>query len=645
MPGRIPEVTKLAHGALFGLLFVFALNSAVGAHTSQQQTEAAAANEAGSVIYRQNCASCHDAGLARVPTREALGALSPENIRYALTKGKMSAQGATLTPAQIDAVVSFLASQGAPEDERSKNGVCKATAPAMADPLAGPHWNGWGVDEWQHRFQPANMAKLRPADIPKLKLKWAFGFPGVGQAYSQPAVVGGRVFVGSAARKVYSLDAASGCIYWVFDTAAPVRSAITVGRAGDRWFVYFGDQNANAYALDADTGKQAWKTHLENHPAAIVTGAPTLAGGKLFVPMSSYEEAAGTGPKYQCCKFRGSLSALDASSGELLWKTYTIAEEAKPVRKNKQGTQLWGPSGASIWSSPAVDLKHHTVYVTTGDSYSDPPAATSDAFLAFDSETGKLLWAHQVTAGDAYTTDCDLPPMMRTNCPDANGPDFDFGSSPILVDLGRGRQALIAGQKSGIVWAVDPARQGEVLWQTRVGKGGRLGGVQWGSAVDGKNVYAAVSDVGFLAATATTPGAQKTVAGVPLRLDPKAGGGLFALKLDTGKLVWSTPHPPCGDIPGCSPAQSAAVSVIPGAVFSGGLDGHLRAYSTADGQIIWDVDTEREYKTVNGVKGNGGAMDSAGPVIAGGMVFVNSGYLFLGGAPGNVLLAFSVDGK
>ena len=611
----------------------------------------------GAMVFKEHCATCHDAGLPRTPTRSALSHMSADNIRFALTEGKMKDQGASLTPSQLDSVVRFLAgaNSGAPSPSPTSGaaaslaGACSSSPAAFSNPFAGPHWNGWGVDEFQHRFQPAKMAGLKAGDVPKLKLKWAFGFPGVNKACSQPAVAGGRLFVGSANRKVYSLDAESGCVYWAFDADAPVRTAITIGPQtatnGGGWVVYFGDQHASAYAVDAMTGKLVWKTHIDDHPAAIVTGAPTLAGGRLFVPMSSYEEGTGAAPKYECCKFRGSLSALDASNGKLLWKTYTIAEEPKPVRKNKLGVQLWGPSGASIWSSPTVDLKHHAVYVTTGDSYSDPPASTSDSFMAFDSETGKLLWTHQATAGDAFTTDCDLPPAMRTNCPEADGPDFDFGSSPMLVDLPGGRRALIAGQKSGVVWAVDPDHQGAVIWQMRVGKGGRLGGVQWGSGTDGKTVYTAVSDVEVKAAPAGVKGAQNTTFGIPLLLDPKAGGGLFALNAATGAIIWKTPHPGCGDTPGCSPAQSAAVSAIPGVIFSAGLDGHIRAYSASDGKIIWDENTERDYTTINGVKANGGAIDGAGPVIVKGMLYLNSGYTFVGGAPGNVLLAFSVDGK
>jgi polyvinyl alcohol dehydrogenase (cytochrome) len=493
------------------------------------------------------------------------------------------------------------------------------------------------------------MAQLPANQVPQLKLKWAFGFPSVNRAFAQPTVVGGRVFVGSASPMVYSLSAASGCQYWAFKTDAPVRTAITIGpgtgSAAKRWAAYFGDQGANVYSVDALTGELLWKQKADDFRGATMTGAPTLADGTLYVVTSSAEEVLGANPKYECCKFRGSVSALDAATGAVRWKSYTIPEEPKPVRKNKVGVQLWGPSGAGVWSSPVVDLKRSAVYVTTGDSYSDPAASTSDAFVAFDIKTGKLLWSRQTTAGDAFTIDCGLPEAMRTNCPEANGPDFDFGSSAILVDLPNGRRALIAGQKSGVVHAVDPDRDGAILWQTRVGKGTTLGGVQWGSAYDAGRVYVALSDVQPEPAPAGTPGAQPTAFGMPMRLNAQAGGGLFALDAATGKIVWNTPHPGCAGQPACSPAQSAAVTAIPGVVFSGGLDGHLRAYASENGSIIWDMDTAQPYKTVNGVPANGGSLDGPGPVVVGGMVFVNSGYAFVGGMPGNVLLAYSIEGQ
>jgi polyvinyl alcohol dehydrogenase (cytochrome) len=603
------------------------------------------ANKEGEGLFKQRCAGCHEGGVAKAPNRAALKQMSPENVRFALLKGSMLMQGFGLSPAQIDSIAQYLTGKLPGKEQIPADAFCPGGGAAFTDPLAKPHWNGWGGSLEQHRFQPAEMAQLPAGQVPKLKLKWAFGFGGVTRAFGQPAVAGGRVFVGSAERKVYSLSAETGCIYWVFDTEFPVRTAISIGQSGEDWVAYFGDQHANAYAVNAATGKLIWKTHVDEHPAAVITGAPTLAGERLYVPASSIEEFIGANPQYECCRFRGSVSALDAATGKVVWKSYTVADEAKPTRKNKQGVQQWGPSGASVWSSPTVDLKKRMIYAATGDNYSDPATDTSDSFLAFKMETGKLAWSRQLTKGDAYNVDCSAPAEAQKNCPEANGPDFDFGSSPILVELGGGRRALVAGQKSGIVYAVDPDKQGEVLWQKRVGKGSSMGGVQWGSAVDANKVYVALSDVLPRFVPPGTPGAQDSIVGRPLQLDPKAGGGLFALNLVTGEQVWHTPHPGCGDKPGCSPAQSAAVTAIPGIVFSGGLDGHLRAYSTDDGKIVWDVDTMIDYKTVNQVKAHGGSLDGPGPVIVGGMLFVNSGYAFVGSAPGNVLLAFSVDGK
>jgi polyvinyl alcohol dehydrogenase (cytochrome) len=589
----------------------------------------------GEAVYKKYCASCHDAAGARVPGRDLLRLMSPERILLALESGSMVMQGSFRTAAERRALSEFLAGKPLGSERASeppREAFCKPADGAFKDPFRGPHWNGWGADLANSRFQRSDMAGLTAADVPRLKLKWAFGFPDDVVAYAQPSVAGGRLFVGSAGRKVYSLDPASGCIYWVFHAEAPVRNAISIGAVGAaRYAAYFGDYHANVYAVDAASGELFWKTRVEDLPEARLTGAPTLHEGRLYVPVSSDEELSGADPAYECCRFRGSVLALDARTGKIVWKTYTIREPARPTRKNKVGTQLWGPSGVGVWSSPTIDVKRKVLYVGTGDSYTDPAAPNSDAILALALDSGKIVWARQITAGDAFNLGCRVPD--KTNCPDARGPDFDFGSSPILVDLAGGRRALIAGQKSGMVHALDPDRRGRILWQTRVGKGGTLGGVQWGPAADLEKVYAAVSD---LVARPTPMG---------LEADPSVGGGLHALRFATGEIAWSAPPPGCGDRKPCSPAQSAAVTVIPGVVFSGSSDGHLRAYSSETGKIVWDFDTVRDYQTVNGAKGRGGSLDGPGAVVVGGMVYVNSGYPKTGGIPGNVLLAFSVDGQ
>jgi len=341
------------------------------------------------------------------------------------------------------------------------------------------------------------------------------------------------------------------------------------------------------------------------------------------------EEVTGSQAAYECCTFRGSIVALDAASGGQIWKSYTIAEAPHPTTKNAVGTQLHGPSGASIWSAPTIDVQRQALYVATGNSYSNPPTDTSDAILAFDLKTGRMLWHRQATPSDSFVVACFG--ADRTNCPIDHGPDHDFGQSPILVDLPDGRRALVIGQKSGVVHAFDPDQEGKPLWQTRVGKGGPLGGIEWGSAADQQRVYVANSDVRFIIREGTR------------RLDPSAGGGLFALNLSDGKITMQVPPVPCGERDRCSPALSAAVTVIPGVVFSGGVSGYLRAYATDDARLLWEFDTARDYSTVNGVSAHGGAMDGPGPVIADGMLYVNSGYSQWSGIPGKVLLAFEAS--
>ena len=523
--------------------------------------------------------------------------------------------------------------------------ACPSAAPDFTDPLSAPHWNGWGVGLSQQRFQPAEMAQLAAADVPRLKLKWAFGIAGASRAIAQPTVVGGRIFFGSQTGKVYSLDANTGCTYWEIDAGAPVRAAITLGKDEAGWRAYFGDARTEVHAVDAVTGKPLWTTHVDYHVAARITGAPLLAGTTLFVPVSSSEESRAMSPQYACCSFRGSIVALQASTGKLLWKSYTIAQEPKEIATNGAGVHRSGPSGAAIWSAPTFDAAKNAIYVTTGDNYSDPPTDTSDAVLAFDAASGGLLWSRQMTKGDAYNMACGA--TGAGNCPERKGPDHDFGSSAILADLPGGKRVLLAAQKSGVVTALDPDRGGEIVWQKRVGRGGSLGGVMWGPATDAGKIYVAVSDLKLGPAAPGTPGAQPSAAYPQLAflLDQATGGGLHALKLGTGEEVWHTPHPGCHDVPGCSPAQSAAVTAIPGVVFSGGLDGHLRAYAAEEGRIVWDVDTRGDHATVNGVAAHGGSLDGPGPVVVGGILYVNSGSAFFGTMPGNVLLAYSVDGR
>jgi len=589
-----------------------------------------AADRDGASLYRERCSPCHDGpAQGRAPAASALRMMSAENVVRALESGLMKEQGASLNANEKRAVADFLTAKTSPS--KSAGAKCSDSGSAVT-PGAGD-WEGWGNGWNNARFQAT--PGINAADVPRLKLKWVFAFPDTFTANGQPSVAGGRVFVASANRHVYSLDMRTGCEYWSFESEAPVRTAISVvAIKGVRPRAFFADRRGNVYAVDAANGELLWKTRALDHPRAGITGAPIFYDTRLVVPVTSGEEGAANDLSYECCKARGAIVSLD-SSGKKQWQSYSIPDEPRVVGKNPAGTPVWGPSGASIWSAPTIDIEKQVAYAATGDNFTHPDSKTSDAVLAFDLKTGKMLWSRQLLEGDVFSTACIA--TSKAGCPENPGPDYDFGSSPILVKLANGKRALVIGQKSGIVHALDPDDKGRVLWQTRVGRGGILGGVQWGSASDQKLVYVALSDVSF-----TEFGIERGKARI---FDPKIGGGLFALDPSTGAKVWSTPAPSiCGDRPNCSPAQSAAVSAMPGAVFSGALDGHLRAYSTIDGKIIWDFDSMRDYAGVNG-PGKGGSMDGPGVAIAGGMIFANSGYGTWGGAPGNVLLAFSVDGK
>src|SRR5580765_785776 len=586
----------------------------------------------GATVYENRCATCHAGTDPRTPTLASLKQKTPQAIVDALNNGVMRQQGSDMTDAEKRAVAEYLgtttpsapASPTATAASDPTAGACTSTPPF--DPSKGPQWNGWGVDVTNQRFQPAAQAGLTAEQVPKLKLKWAFGFPNANSARGLPTMVGGRVFVGSMSGTVYALDAKSGCVIWTFKAQSGVRAGVVIGpRAGSpgKYVAYLGDGRANAYALDAATGEQIWTRSPEDHKSANITGTPTLYEGRLFVPISSIEEGSGMNPKYECCTFRGSLVALDAATGSLLWKTYTISAEAKPIGKNSVGTTRWGPSGGGVWSSPTVDIKRKVVYAATGNMYTEPQQPTSDAIMAFDLDTGAVKWTSQVTAKDIFIVGCGGP-QNGANCPPAEdlGPDFDFGNAPILVKRPDGKDVIVAGQKSGVGWAFDPDKKGAVVWQYRAGKGSALGGLEFGSAVDSTQAYFAVSDM---------------LGGTP--------GGLHAVKLSNGERAWYTaPEPPkCGTGRGCNNAILAAITVIPGVVFTGSNDGAVRGYSTKDGSLLWEYDTNRSFDTVNGVPAKGASISGPGPVIAGGMLYINSGYGALGGRPGNVLLAFGIE--
>ena len=588
------------------------------------------ATPSGEQTYKQYCASCHDQTSPRIPSREALRKLPATRILRTLDFGVMMSVAYPLRRDERQAVAAFLGTS-APEAAPSPRAFCPADRPIMgAD--ARNTWNGWSAVSSNTRFQDSG--GIAAADVTRLKLKWAFGFDGDITAFAAPTIVNGTMFVGSAGGAIHAIDATAGCLHWTYRANGPVRAAPLAVQDGSRRNLVFGDQLGWVYALDARTGKEIWKTRVDDHEATRLTATAAAYGDLVFVPAASWEETRSIDAKYACCTFRGSVTALRVRDGSRAWRTYMV-DPPRRTGATKSGTATFGPSGAGIWSTPTIDQNRGVMYVTTGDNYSHPATSTSDAIVALNLKTGRIVWSQQTTPADVYNSSCG---SKGPNCPEDSGPDHDYGAAAMLIRTSAGRDVLVAGQKSGVVYALDPDRKGEIVWQARVGKGGTNGGVQWGMTSDGRNVYASVSDMTRLPPNPDTP---------PLgdaRFDPMQGGGLTALRLDSGERVWHAAPQPCAPPrPGCSPAQPGALTSIPGVVFSGSLDGHLRAFSTEDGRVLWDVDTAVTYTTVNGVEAKGGSLDGAGPVVVGGMVYVNSGYPRFGGMPGNVLLAFGLD--
>ena len=611
-----------------GVVTIGLLAAALASCSPQGAEEAHELPESGKTalaerLYQQNCASCHDAGVNGAPTRAALEKRSQAQVLASMNGGIMQAQSAALSPIDRVVLAEYLGKGQAARE---------ATGPRCEGKLrfsGAPLWNRWGNGDANTRFQSREKAGLSVDEVERLELAWAFRFPGAQRARSQPAITREALFTGSQSGHVYALDPQTGCIWWTYDAGAEVRNApvIETGPDGRPKAIYFGDVDAVVHAVDPLTGEKRWSKSVRDHPDGTITGSIALHDSTLFVPMSSLEVVSAYDDQYACCTFRGGVTALDASNGEQKWRWFSV-DEPKKVGSTSIGIDILAPSGAPVWSTPTVDAKRGLLYVGTGENYTSPANGNSDAIIALSLRNGRLRWVSQTVAGDAWNAACGRDP--KANCPEEDGPDFDFGAAPILVELPSGKDIILAGQKSGEVFGMDPDDNGRILWRTRAGMGGFNGGIHWGMASDGRTLWVPIAD---------TPGNRFTV-GPP---QP----GIHAFDAATGRKLWSRIEEPTCDGPGyaCQTALSAPLTAMPGVIFAGAHNGRLIAYSARDGRVLWMDETNRPFKTVNGAEAKGGSIDGAGVVVAGGMIFVNSGYDKFGEIAGNVLLAYRPAGE
>lgn len=583
-------------------------------------------SESGWSTFQQRCALCHLTPTEKAPSGVEIRQMTPERIYASMTTGSMVKQAEAISDDLKKAIAIFMSGRqlySSPAGD-AKNMPNRCADGANANPANSPSWNGWGNDLANTRFQPAQAAGLTSAQVPQLKLKWAFGLPNSMTTSAQPTVWNGRVFVAGDNGYVYSLDAKSGCVHWSYENGSIVRGSITVGpitaQGASGNAIFFGDGRADIFAVDAISGKMIWKTKADPHVVARITAGLKVYNGVVIVPVSSSEEFASGNIEYPCCTSRGSVVALDANTGKQIWKYWVVEGDPKPVAKNPNGVSVYAPGGGGIWNSPTIDTARNAVYFGTGDATTAPSPKTTDAIVAIDLKTGKFLWTFQADENDVFMGACGGA-QRSLACPTPMGPDLDIGNAPVLMKLPNGKQVLVAGTKRGHFFALDPDNKGSLLFRVNAATGdpipanappgGRGGGgapgIVWGGAADAQNAYYGLG-----------------------------GAGLSALNPTTGKPVWNF-RAPTGSL-------GAAPTVIPGVVFEGSSTGALFAVSSTDGKQLWEFNTSQQFETVNKVPAHGGAISVSGASVAGGMVFVSSGYgITSSGSAGNVVLAFGVN--
>ncbi len=542
----------------------------------------------GAAVYHSRCQLCHEGQAPKAPSRTFIEMMTPESIHRALTVGIMQQQAAGLSDDAKKQVAEYLSGLpfGAPRPPTAPR--CRGDF-AHFNVAQAPDIVGWGFDPANTHFIPAAAAGLSTADIPRLKVKWTFAYPASVRARSRPTFAFGALYVGSQDGTVYALDAKTGCIRWTFETTAEVRTPVVVPASSGRLKrAFFGDLIGRVYAVDAVTGKELWRARVDSHPSATITGAPIYFEGMLYVPTSSLEEATAD-PKYPCCTFRGSVVAFDAATGERRWQRYTIDEPPTQTGTTELGTKIFAPSGAAVWNTPTLDETRDLLYIGTGNNYTGPANGRSNSVLALNRKTGAIEWSWQVVGGDAWNVGCMIG---LQSCPAHSGPDFDIGSGIMFGRLPDGEQRLFVGLKSGMALSIDPERHDRAIWSNRVGRGSIQGGIQFGMAYDGNRLYVPIADMSN--SMDNSQKAREADAGAPRP-------GLYALDPVTGKVEWQTPADNvCGGRRFCDPGILASIAAIPGAVFAGHMDGRIRAYDAATGQVLWQFDTAQELTALGG---------------------------------------------
>lgn len=585
----------------------------------------------GRAVYEANCAVCHaNPGTTRAATLVSMQSMTAARLTESLTVGVMAPMAAGLSAQQKADVVAWLTAGQANAPASWTDALMCAADKRTVDTSAPVVSAGFGVDANQTRSLSAAQAGLSKSDLANLEVAWAIGFPGQGSG-TGASVLGDTVFV-TGGQKVAALDAKTGCAKWSY--AASSRNTPAIGEIGGRKVLAF-SVGRDIHVLDAGTGSLIWKASGQpvDGSGGQVRGGVIFARDKIIVPLSASGVASGANPRTECCTGHGSVVVLNAADGTHAWEWHTMPEATYNGQVNSLGVKQKGPSGAPIWSVPVYDAKRNTVIVTTGENTSHPGTNTSDAVIALNLDTGKVAWQFQAMAADVWNMAC-TGTSNGPNCPiyfGGDGRDYDFGAGAILATTTSGKDIVLAGQKSGHVWALE-AETGKVLWSQRIGEGTVLGGIHWGIAQTGNLVIAPINDPHM-----NTEQGWK----------PKAG--VFAFDIATGKPAWSYAAQPncvgerakavasCDTKYGFSPAPV----VIDGAVVGGTLGGEVIILDAANGAVINRIDTVRPIPTLNKeVAGKGGSIDAHGISAGAGMLFINSGYGSFGQTPGNVLIAY-----